>query len=376
MKKIALLAGLIFFPSIIGSQVIQNGSTIYYPDDTISSTGANPFTTGGTVDADDERYYFVSTFPDTKTIERVIFRTATITTGATLQYTIETVARTANPFPTGTFTCTNSSGIFTTISTDDNLYVSGSSLTAPCAVTAGDVFAVGVRRIGGTFAGAPMSFTSNTSDFPYNVSSTSAAGYTASVAGDPCVILRYTDGTFGPVSSSAWIGTSNTFTFNSGSSPNQAGNLFKNMPFSGKIKALCVYLDLDSTTDVKIWKNNTLSYTVSMSSGDGDASAGIHKFFLPQKFQFSKGDDIRVMIAPNTTASIGLNYGTIYSTSAFSGPTLAQLTSFGDRVYLSSATNPTNASSFSNQTDSRVYMNLMISDVDYGIPGGAYGIGQ
>lgn len=355
-----LLGGMIDLP---GDQ--------YYPGDVAYWTTTNVVSLG-TIDAVNEKVGQVVAIRHPSPIRGIVTHTQTITTGGTLEYSIQTIGPTG--VPTGNLYCTNSSGTITIASADDNIKVAGADFISDCEISTTAIVAVLFTHLGDSFAGAPIAAATGLStDFQYTVSSNSTSGYTKGTAGPELFLLKHADGTYSSVSPYGFSNAYLPITYNNTSTSKEIGNVFLNMPFSGKVDSISINFDLDSTANINVWKNRSIFESISVSSStDADITAGLYRYRMRTEMPFSRGDDLMVTVAPQTSTNL-----TIYNTTIFSGSTMSDTALYGDRVYYSSSSTLGGTwDQFTTDNTKKCFINLGLSGIDYGSYGGAYGVSQ
>jgi hypothetical protein len=201
------------------------------------SRGGNTAFAGLLLDADGEKAAYIVQAPKSGNLDRIAFRSSTVTSGANLDCRIETVS-TSDGNPTGTLWATNTN--CTVNCNASNTWFEG-TLTASAAVTKGDLFAVVFVAPSG--ANLNISVCSSMLDvisgwgFPYNAHyTTSWAKGTSDVVQ---VAVRYDDGTYPNICAFPASAMANT-QWNSSSNPDERG-LYFSLPFPARLTGTLIY---------------------------------------------------------------------------------------------------------------------------------------
>lgn len=173
------------------------------------------------IDAAGEKTSVIFYAPKSGEIDRVCFRTQTVTTGATVDVRLETVD--TSGFPTGTLADTNSNASQVIASADDNTWFEV-TLTASATVTEGQALAIvivnaspGVMNISSYNVTPPANRPVLTGLYTGTWANTGRCGVGA---------VRYNDGTYPAIPGILPItGLSNT-QFGTGSTPDERANKF------------------------------------------------------------------------------------------------------------------------------------------------------
>lgn len=323
-----------------------------------------PGTVPNTVlDANSEATAFVFQAPKTGTIDRVGFRTATVTTGDTVTVSLQTVdASTGNP--TGTLAGTNTSATQVVNAADDNVWFEV-TLTAGASVTRGDVlaFVVALPSSGST---GNMQITRGQTpfltQFPYGSNFTGGA-WAKTTQGAACKAVRYSDSTWPytlgmtPIASAVGsFGQGNSFS--SSSTPDERGCKIT-MPFPCKVSGSW-HRGSGTTAGDYTMKLYDVSNTVLASKTfDGDFNpviGGVVWQMFDTEVTLAAGDVVRLTKLPTTTTATTLIDMT-YPTGLASASPLGS-----SHVH----TFRTDAGSWTDVTDKSTLCGLIISALDNG----------
>ena len=188
-------------------------------------------TTTDLIDGADEKTAYVVQAPKAGTIDRVCFRTGTVTTGETVDVRVETVATTG--LPSGTLWATNTNASKVIGNADDDTWFE-TTLTAGATVAKGDWFAVVVAMPGSTSGSIAITRGSPTIGLrPYCAHFVAAAWIRRASA--PIGAVRYSDGTYPAIPGVLPYGVnSGSQVFRSSTNPDERGNKIT-VPFACKV---------------------------------------------------------------------------------------------------------------------------------------------
>lgn len=341
-------------------QTIKYG--MYYPPTPLSINGAPNLGSGSfTLDAANEKAAQIFSASATKSIRKIHFRVAGITTGATLDCRIESVGADGNP--SGTLFGTDTNIAYVLAGTDDDTWRATDNLTADASVTTGDKFAVVIVNP----AVDPGNFQINSSNdeahdgYPYAVHFTSAW---AKVPQTVLINVEYSDGSFEPLFGYTHPGAPiNTNTFNSGTATNERGNIFQ-MPFPARATGCWALMDGDGPFEIKLYDSNGTD--VLCTTGEHIASiraattAGAYYLPFTATANLSKDTNYRIAIVPTTTTNL--------STYDFEVPAAGAMDWFpcGQKVTQTIKT----SGNWVQDTTNRVYVGVQLDAFDDGVGGG------
>lgn len=265
----------------------------------------SPVFTNMLIDASGEKAAAIVTAPKTGTIDKVGFRTRTVTTGVTVDVRLETVDAT-NGDPSGTLLGTNSNGSQVIADGDDNTWFL-TSLTTGVTVTKGDEFAVVIANAGS----GNMNITANnfyiaTTQYPgYIDLFTAAWAKTANQHGN--FAFEYSDGTYDVSPTIYPVTAINQHVYNSGSNPDERALKFR-LPFPFQVSKAWVNVDLNENADLVLQElDSTVLQTVSLDKDIRSSSGNrlmLASFATSQAL--SKDTFYRLSLKPTTTTSITL----------------------------------------------------------------------
>lgn len=323
------------------------------------TTAPNNASSTYTINAAGEKVALVCRATATKSIRKIVFRTATVTVGDTLDCRIETVDGTTGD-PSGTLFGTNTNVSLVVNSTDDNLWLTTAALTADASVNKGDLFAIVLVNGGG---GGNMQIQGygddvQASGFPYGDLFDTGA-WAKSAAATPVMGVEYSDGSYEAILGLHGAGVVNNNTFNSGSSPSRRGNLFT-LPFPARAAGCWAWVDADGDFTIRLYDSDGTTVLATTGSIDKDVrqntAAGM--FFLPftATANLSKNTNYRISIEPDTVTSL-ISYD-------FDVPTAGYMDQFcgGQSVYSTTYTSP----NWTETTTKRAFVGVFLDAFDDG----------
>jgi len=317
-----------------------------------------------TIDAADEQVAGVFQAPFTGTIDKVIFATQTVTTGATVDVRLETVSL-SDGDPTGTLLGTNSNASQVIADGDDNTTFTV-TLTTGVAVTKGDYMAVTIVNPTTSFGDIDIIFgrTSNWI-FPY------ADIFTGTWSKQTRTLnfaLEYSDGSYHFVAgNSGWTNGANS-SFDNASTLDERGNRF-NFPFPTRITGFWFHGDIDGDTDAVLYDSSDvaqLTLTLDPQLRENTAIAGPYQFLFSGTLDVSTGDFVRFVLKPTTTTNISIILFTFASSTS-----LGNAPGGTDII----RTGRTDAGTFADINTERFSMGLILSGFD-DASGGGGGVGK
>lgn len=364
---------------------LVNFGPIFYPNLGTNIEGAT-LNTSFTLDAAGEKNAVVFRVPKSGTLNRVGFRTGTVTTGDTLRISFQDVA--ADGFPDEVVDQYVDQAI---LSTDDNLSFFVGPLThdgtaggTKRTVTRGDWLAI-VLEYPSYVAGNLQLFHFNTTSgrrISVNaVIRTKLAGVWARSGTVPRVILEYSDGSYGHI-----LGVQadvNTFpasaSYNSSSSPNEYGNVIQ-VPAQCRASGIWWYgnTSVDNTTF-------TQDFELTLYAADGSTVLGAAVWDASNQSSINTVAVRNVYAAYFTGGDVTLSTGVSYRVAAKataatsisrtvqqsqSNAALSQLNS--SDIYLTSRTG---VGAWSDTTTDQMAIGLILTAVHDGtsVPGTGYG---
>jgi hypothetical protein len=345
----------------------------YIPKPEQLTTAAPGFGTTGTIDASAEKWAYVFQAPTAGVIDKVEFRLGAVTLGGSsvFRVSLQTVdTTTGNPdgsqdqyrdMTSLTANAWNVPGLMTSDGTD-----TGTKRT----VSRGEILAVVFEYQTFTAADSVVvsamstgNVTESMMNLPY------CALFTASwskVHMLPLFALKYNDGAYrfpvGTMPGSAL----NTTAFASNSTPDERGLLFQ-VPFPVQLEGIFLRGDIDNDADVVLYDSGSSALaTVSLDSSIRSSANGQwFNYIFSSVVDLDADTDYRLALKPTTTSN-----ATLYDWDA--GVSLANFIGGSTWKY----TTRTDAGAWTDTSDKRPWMGLILGGFDDGAGGGGGGGSQ
>jgi hypothetical protein len=320
------------------------------------------------IDAADEKVAIICQAPKTGSIRKVIWRTGTVTTGATLDVRIETVS-TSTGMPTGTLWGTNTNGS-QVVSAGSTVYET--QLTSDASVTKNDIIAIVIANPSVSFGNmqiVSLAGYSNTGNFPYMATYTSSwSGYSGTY--QLVFLLEYSDGSYAYQPHNSFASSITSTTFSSSTNPNHRALRFR-LPCKVRVGGLWAQADMDGDMDLLLvadnWdgtNGNALARVVLDKDIRYGTSARAGRYMLTSSVELAADTTYRVVIKPTTTTSLTSYHYSLGSNAQFA------VTEMGIEAYLSTANNPTGSESWTDTTTARIMAGLILDGFDDGASAG------
>jgi hypothetical protein len=305
------------------------------------------------LDAAAEALAVIFQAPLTGTIDRIGFRTGTVTTGATVTCTIEGVSVTTGD-PDGVAA---GSGTVAIADTDDNVWKEA-TLSSTAAVTRGNVYAAVITVPAGAnlnvvYAGTAIDNIAGL-NLPY--SDEFLAGVWSKSNNAAVINIRYDSGVYEPIGTLPASGIAIT-TFNSGSTPDERG-LFFQLPFPATLTGAIVNGLFTGGSTIKVYDSDGTTVLTSLvvdPDQAGSANAGPYRFLFPATVALAKTTNYRISVLPSSASNNTLTDFTVNTAAmmdAFDG---------GQAFHL---TTRTDAGAWTQTTTQRPFIYLLLSAFD------------
>jgi hypothetical protein len=261
------------------------------------------------LDAASEKACIIYAATTAKEIDKVHFRTGTVTTGDTVDVRVETVDDAANGDPTGTLFDTDSNIAVAVANGDDNVWKSG-TLTANATPAIGDVVAVCVTNGGGGGNMTLANYAETTSGFPYG--DLFAAAAWAKQLSPLMVVVEYSDGSFEPTFGYHDSGGPiNTNSYDSNDATNRRGNIFT-LIAAATARGCWAWIDADAAFSCKVYGANGTDVVATTAEANAfqrqSTGAGIQFYPFLASASLSAGVNYRVAIVPSVTTATVTTY--------------------------------------------------------------------
>ena len=296
----------------------------------VASGTAWSFTTSALLlNAASEKAAFIFDIGKTGSIDKIHFRTATVTTGGDVDVRLETVDG-ATGFPTGTLYGANTNGALTIADANDNTAFAV-SLTTDASVTEGDLVAIVIVNsptIVGNFQIAALGATNAWgSEFPYCALEDAAVWAVATGTPVPVCTLEYSDGSFEPIPGAFWATALANTAFNTGSGSISRGNKFQ-VPFPVRVNSFWVWADLDGDATMKLYDENGTTVLLSKTM-DKDVRGGTGYGRLSRRFpgttDLKPNTYYRLVLEATSATSVTLPEFTVGANAQMDAHDLGQL---------------------------------------------------
>lgn len=273
-----------------------------------------------TLDAAGESHAFIFQAPQSGSIDRIGFRTGAVTTGNTVDVRLETVSTTTGD-PSGSLVAVGANAALAIADADDNVWKEA-TLTTPCAVTRGTLYAVVIVVPASTnltiaTLGTVADWTTGW-NFPYSDDFT--AGAWAKSQNSPTINVRYTDGSY-PILGNLPLSAIAATTFNADSSPDERG-LYFTLPFPARLSGVLLNAAFAGGSTIKVYDSDGSTVLTSLAI-DADqvrtANPGTSRFLLPSAVELDENEAYRVTVLPSSTTDNTLTHLTVNAAAMLDG---------------------------------------------------------
>lgn len=361
MRRVLLLAA-ICFPALSFAEMTNLGADVVMPSPHIGLWSGIPSWEGQTIDANGEKAAWVFRYGSTQAVNKIGFQLGFGVAGGTLTWRVETVTA-SNGQPSGTLYCADSSGTVTSITGTTVAYYESDAAVADCTPTFNDFVAIVVQRDAGTFnGGIAVKQGDFDSNFPYTM------GYTTSWSkdfGPAALAIKHPDGTYARFSGLSPFMAVVSQSFSGPSTPDTYGNIIT-FPFKVRVKGVLVWMDPDNDFFVKAYKDGAEVATISVDSNQNTATNGAGSYFLfNTTFTVEANESFRVATKGSFSSIVQ------YIWDAGSATQLSTAFDFGAIMYQSTASDPTEEASWTQNTSRMVAIYPVIDQIDLGSGGSA-----
>jgi hypothetical protein len=319
---------------------------------------ASPAVTAVLLDAANEYCGMVLRAPKAGTIKKVLFLTGTVTTGATLDVTIEGVSATTGgpdgtPLTDGTTTCV-------VADPDDDVQKTATFATGP-TVTEGQLIAVKIANPAAS-AGT-LNINANTSSLasvylPYSFTALTAL---SKVRNAPLIGLEYSDGSYAFHPNVLPVLSFTSETFNSGTTPDEIGLKFS-LPFPYRVRGVWwIATQIGSSSVVVTLYDSDGSTVLESVTVDTEqvqtTSAGLKYLYFTAKYDLDASTSYRATLTNSSGSNV--TFGGFEISAA------AQMDAFecGQNFH---RTERTDSGAWTDTTTKRPWMGLLVSAFDDG----------
>lgn len=339
---------------------------VHYPvQQWISVTPAD---TGTTMSSSGHKIAWVFRVPpwlDGKAIRSFVIGTNTVTTGETVEISVQTVSA-SDGLPTGTLwddPTNNCKASFAIADGDDNTYKATGDMTADATLATNQVVAIVLSNAGSGNMNIVHYYARSAfanSSYPCIYTSSWAIG----TAGQMLFLaIKMSDGTYYEIPHILPFYNVATTAYSSTSTPDEIGNLI--IPkFTCVITGVTIQIASSNTArDFKVQlydsSDNVLA-TTSVDSNQIATTSAVMTFIPFTRTILTKNLTYRIGIVPTTTANNSIYYGQVSENSA-----LDQVGGFGANMYKTTRTRTGDgdAGSWTETTTDQVLMGLCITEI-------------
>ena len=254
--------------------------------------------------------------PKTGTIDRVCFRTMTVTTGDTVDVRLETVDASGNP--SGTLLGTNSNKTQVVANADDNTWFEVTLNTAVAVTQGQDIAVVVAAPAAGAIASglqiaSMRAMASSVITRPY-VAAQTGGTWTKQTNAMPVTALRYNDATYPYICGCVPWSAVAAASFDSTATPDERGNKIT-MPFAATIIGAWSHTAAAGTGDYTIKLYGPTGSLVASRNVDGDqnhqASSPLIWDLFDTAITVQRDDVIRITKVATTATTVSGAEGTV-----------------------------------------------------------------
>lgn len=272
------------------------------------------------LDAADEACAQMCIAPKAGNIDRIKYRLATVTTGATLNVALEAVGSNGLPAFTKSLFGTNTEASSVVAGTDDDTWKEV-TLTASGTVTRDQPFAIVIRNPNSSPGNLNIATRHGTNPV---INSSGARVRAATALGAPpttfsdanqtslMVAFRYDDGTWHTAVGTVVFGSGSSTQFNSGSTTNRRGNRFQ-VPFKTTVDGAWAFIlnpGVGSEWYIKLYDDSgTELATSALIDGDYNPNTTNDNWwpcFFTTAYTLSPGTWYRIAMVPNNANNVSL----------------------------------------------------------------------
>lgn len=340
--------------------LINLGGQLPFPSPPVGLAGAPTFGNLLT-DAANEKVAFVFQAPKTGSIDSIGFRTSTVTTGGVnWDIRLETVD-TSTGFPTGTLVGTNTNFSQAIASADDNKWFEV-TLTAAASVTENEYYAVVISAPGSGSFSANFSYFADAYGGGFPCALLYTGSWALQTGGGPQFTVRYTDGTYPPISGVSPFMTMSTVTYNNTSTPDIYANKIT-LPFDCCVDGFWIWADLDGDYQINVYSSDGVTVLVSGVCTAAIPITSSPSFNYGRLFSgvtLSKNTEYILGVEPTTATSLSMY------TLDFNNSGARHQIPHGSGVFLCSAKSPTGVASWTNNYSGILSCGFLINKISDG----------
>lgn len=275
-----------------------------------AATSAAPAPSTMTIDAAGEIAAFVFIAPKTGTLSKVRFRLSGVTTAQDLKVSFQDLSS-GNPDGTpDQYRVVPSASVAVGFVETGILSDDGTDGGTKRSVTIGDALAV-VVEFNSAVGNVQVSTQSSNaaSIFGHAYSDLFTASWAKNTSQAPLFALEYSDGSVEPIAG-VLPGTYSNVVFNSGSSPDEYGNVFT-LPFSARVSGIWAWVDYDNAADLVLYSGTSALATIAVpaSTNRPGTAMGFVALQFPTPQTLAAGV-YRAVLKPGAS-NVGINLATL-----------------------------------------------------------------
>lgn len=315
IKKLLVFLIAILLPTqgFCATQTI-NGIMTWPQEVRTSNRSPTIQTTNLVIDAASEQAAGVFQSPKTGTIDKICFRTGTVTTGATVDVRLETVSITTGD-PSGTLfgTTTNASQVIA--DANDNVWFTVD--ITDVSTTKGDWMAITVVNSPSTPGNMQIA---NTDGSAMNGATPYIDLFTtvwAKAAFTPCMAVEYTSASYAPLPGVIPSDTVGQTTYASDNATQDETGILFQVPFPCRVTGIWLYSDIDAADDFDVVLYDSSNTVILTNSFDAnvrrDALSNNQWLMFSSTAVLAINSNYRIIIKPTTTNALTVNWYTVKS---------------------------------------------------------------
>lgn len=324
--------------------------TFPFPEMQTMSSASTPAMTNLGIDGTNTSAAAVIDPPKTGNIRKVTLRFAVVSVAGNVDVRVETLS---SGDPSGTLIATNTNAV---VAAAANSWVTA-TLTADAPVVAGTPIAIVFTRSTGTYNIIGVSGNQMASQFPYGDRFASAVWTRNLVV--PAIVLEYDDGSIYDINGVWAVLDNGLFTYGSGSTPDEHGILYNNLPIGLQAVGFWWIGNLTADADMVLYDSGgTAQRTASIASSMRLSNAvGIQRRVWSSPYLMIAGQSYRLVLKPTSASTVVLAYADAASLAAMAA------TPGGANIY---DTARTDAGSWTDTNTRQPMMGLYIDAIDTG----------
>jgi hypothetical protein len=328
--------------------------TFAFPEPQTMSNASSPAMSNLLIDGTNTQAAAIIDPPKAGNIHIIYSRLGSLSGAGNFDVRVETLS---GGDPSGTLVATNTSASAVTASA--NSWMTG-TLTADAPVAPGTPIAIVFLRNTGAYNITGVAANQMSSQMPYG---SRYAGTWTKNAVVPAIVLEYDDGSIYEMPGVWAVLNTGTFTYGSGSTPDEHGVKFVSVPVAMRTFGFWWIGNLTADADMVLYDNaGTPQRTLSMASAVRFSNAiGIQRRRWTSEFWLTQGQDYRLVLKPTSASTVVLPYADAMNAAAMAA------TPGGVNII---DTARTDAGAWTDTNTRQPMMGLYIDYIDTGSSGG------